>query len=191
MTTFSLGMNLGFATNRFPEPAEWARIVAKEFGLRQVQLVADLLNPFWPADAIEAEMARLQEAIARYGIAVHSLMTSTYTRVNHLMYPYPELRQAWDDWFRRFADLAARLGARAIGSHFGILSMRDVQDPGAYHQRVDEAVRRWQGISHCAREAGLEFIFFETMSIPREMGYTIAEARELLTRVNADAGVPM
>ena len=191
MTHLTLGINTGFATNRFPEPEEWARIVSEELGLRSVQLVADLLNPFWPEAAIEAEAQRITRALEKYDLTIHSLMTSTYTRVNHFMYSYPELRQAWCDWFRRFADLAARLGARAVGSHFGILSVRDVSDPARYCQRVNEAVRHWQELSHYAQEVGLEFVFFETMSIPREMGYTIAEARELLARVNEDAGVPM
>jgi len=191
MTEFTLGTNLGFATNRFPEPDEWARIVREEMGLGTVQLVADLLNPFWPEDVIEAEVERVQHACQRYRIRIHSLMTSTYTRVNHFMYPYPELRQAYVDWFKRFADLALRLGARTVGSHFGILSVHDEGDPSRHDERVSEAVRHWQELSHYAAEIGLEYIFFETMSVPREMGHTIAEAQLLLDRVNEDAGVPM
>lgn len=191
MTRFTLGMNLGFATNRFPEAPEWARIVSEEFGISHVQLVADLLNPFWPDSVLEAELARILMATQRYGIAVHSLMTSTYSRVNHLMYPYAEFRQAWLDWFRRFADLAVRLGARAVGSHFGILSVRDVSDTEASRRRVDDAVHLWQELARYADDAGLEYIYFETMSIPREMGHTISEARELLARVNEGDGVPM
>jgi len=45
MTKFKLGINTGFATNRFPEPEVWLRIVGKDLGLRCVQFVADLLNP--------------------------------------------------------------------------------------------------------------------------------------------------
>ena len=191
MTVLILGINTGFATNRFPEPDAWARIVAQELNLHQVQLVADLLNPFWPETVIEAEVARILEATGRYGIAIHSLMTSTYTRVNHLMHPYPESRQAWSDWFRRFADLAVRLGAQAVGSHFGILSVRDVSDPVRYRERAEEAIRRWQELSLYARDVGLKYVYFETMSIPREMGHTIASAQELLGRVNEHAGVPM
>ena len=191
MTRFVLGIDTGPATNRFPEPEEWARIVAQDMDLRSVQLVADLLNPFWPESVIEAELDRIQEAMAKCGIAIHSMMTSTYTRTNHYMHPHPELRQAWCDWFRRLADLAAHLGARAVGSHLGIMSVRDVSDPTRYRQRVDEAIRHWQELSWHARDVGLEYVFFETMSIPREMACTIAEARELRDRVNENAGVPM
>ena len=87
MTSFTLGINLGFATNRWPEPDVWARLVREEMGLRSVQLVADLLNPFWPDDVLDCEVERVLEATQRYGVAIHSLMTSTYTRVNHLMHP--------------------------------------------------------------------------------------------------------
>ncbi len=191
MTSFTLGINTGFAVNRYPEPEVWARIVAEELGLRTVQLVADLLNPFWPEAVIEAEMERILRAIDEYDIAVHSLMTGAFTRVNHLMYPFPELRQAYVDWFKHFADLAVRLGAEAVGSHFGILSVRDVKDPRRYRERVDEGVRYWQELSHYARDVGLKYIYFETMSIPREMAHTIEEARTLRARVNEDAGVPL
>lgn len=191
MTNFTLGINMGFATNRFPEAEEWARIVSQEFGLSTVQLVADLLNPFWPAEIIEGEAQRIEKAIAKYGIKIDSLMTSTYTRVNHFMYPYPEFREAWRQWFYRLADLAARFGARAIGSHFGIMSMKDVADADSYKRRVDDAVALWQDVSHYAQSVGLEYIFFETMSIPREMAWTVEQARELRDRVNAKAGAPM
>lgn len=191
MTSFTLGINTGFATNRFPEPEEWARIVAEELELTSVQLVADLLNPFWPESVIEAEVERILQATDRHQVNIHSLMTSTFTRLNHFMYPHPELRHAWKDWFRRFAELAARLGARAVGSHFGTLSVRDLNDSVRYRRRVDDAIRHWQELSYHARDVGLDYIFFETMSIPREMADTIAGAKELLHRVNQDAGVPI
>ncbi|MFO7919193.1 MAG: sugar phosphate isomerase/epimerase [Anaerolineae bacterium] len=191
MTSFTLGINTGFAINRYPEPEVWAPMVAEDLGLHTVQLVADLLNPFWPEAVIEAEMERILRVIEQYDIDVHSLMTSAFTRVNHFMYPFPKLRQAYADWFKRFADLAMRLGAEAVGSHFGILSVRDVKDPQRYRERVDEAVRHWQELSHHARDVGLKYIYFETMSIPREMAHTIEEARTLRARVNEDAGVPL
>ncbi|MGI6374654.1 MAG: sugar phosphate isomerase/epimerase family protein [Anaerolineae bacterium] len=190
MTSFTLGINLGFATNRWPEPDVWARLVREEMGLRSVQLVADLLNPFWPDDVLDREVERVLEATQRYDVTIHSLMTSTYTRVNHLMHPHAEHRRAWVDWFRRFIDLGARLGVESVGSHFGILSMADLADEARRRQRVDEAVRSWQALTRHAADAGLRYLFYETMSIPREMGHTVSEARELWTRVNEDVAVP-
>lgn len=190
MTTFTLGTNLGFATNRFPEPEEWARIVSQELGLSSVQIVSDLLNPFWPQDVLQKQVERVQEATGRWGIELHSLMTGGFTRLNHLMYPHRELRQTWLDWFKRFIDLGATLGVSAVGSHFGILSVADSRDPERYEQRVAEAVRSWQRLSHYAAGKGIDYLFYETMSIPREMGYTVARARQLYERVNVDVGIP-
>ncbi|NLX35846.1 MAG: TIM barrel protein [Chloroflexi bacterium] len=191
MTQFTLGINLGFATNRWPEPEVWARLVANDLGLRSVQLVADLLNPFWPDDVLERQIERVLEATQRYGLTIHSLMTSTYTRVNHLLYPHPELRQAWLDWFHRFIDIGARLGVEAVGSHFGILSMTDQADDAARRERLDKGVLSWQALTRHAADAGLRYLFYETMSIPRELGHTIDEARQLWSWVNEDAAVPL
>ena len=38
-------MNTCFAVKRWPEPEEWTRIVAEEFGLKTVQFSFDLMDP--------------------------------------------------------------------------------------------------------------------------------------------------
>jgi len=191
MTRFTLGTNMCFAVNRWPEPEEWARVVAVEMGLHSVQLVSDLLNPLWPRDVLEAQTGRVLAAVAKYDITIHTLMTGGLTRLGLLMSPYEELRAMWFTWYKRFIDLAAVLGARAVGSHLGILSFRDLNDLTRYRARVDEAIALWQELSFYAQEKGLAYLFFETMSIPREMGYTVEEAQALYTRLNERAGVPI
>jgi sugar phosphate isomerase/epimerase len=191
MTRFTLGTNLCFAINRFPEPEVWARLVGEQMGLRSVQLVSDLLHPFWPEDVLARQTTAIREATARYGVDIHSLMTGTFSRTNHLMFPQEDLRTLWLGFFRRFVDLGVALGARSIGSHFGILSVHDVSNVDRYRTRVDEAVRLWQELSIYARERGLQYLYFEPMSVPREMGNTISQAKELYERVNAHAGVPV
>ncbi len=51
--SYRLGTNLGFAINKYIEPEVWSKIVAEEFGLKYVQFVADLLNPFLPQDYVQ------------------------------------------------------------------------------------------------------------------------------------------
>jgi len=191
MTRFTLGTNLCFAINRFPEPDAWAQLVREQMGLTSVQLVSDLLHPFWPDEVLQRQTEAVRRATERYGIEVHSLMTGTFSRTNHLLYPQDELRELWFGFFKRFVDLGVALGAHSVGSHFGILSVRDVSDPDRYRARVDEAVRLWQELSFYARERGLAYLYYEPMSVPREMGYTISQARSLYERVNARVGVPV
>jgi len=191
MAKFSLGINLCFATNRYVEPDEWARIVSEELGLKRVQLISDILDPFWPQAVLDAEVKRILAATRRYDITIQSLMTGGHSRLNHFMHPYVEHREAWLAWFKRFADLAARLGSPAVGSHFGIMTFRDLEDPARYRERLADGVRAWQELSHYARAIGLKYVYFETMSVPREAPDTIECARELLARVNSGADVPV
>ncbi len=191
MTRFTIGINLGFAINRFPEPEIWARIVREEFGLQEVQFVADLLNPFWPEDVVTAQREAVLEATAKYGIRVQSTFTSAFTRVNHLMHPDPMQRAAWLKWFERYFAISAAFGAEASGSHFGIMSVTDESDPVLREERRQDAIRGWQHLTRVGRDLGLKYLLFEPMSCPRENAWTVEETLELRDAVNADAAIPM
>ena len=41
---FRLGLNTGFAVNRYSEPEEWVRIIGDELGVEITQFTADMLN---------------------------------------------------------------------------------------------------------------------------------------------------
>ena len=188
---YRLGINLGFAINKYIEPAEWSRIVGEDLNLRYVQMVADLLNPFWPQSFIQKQIKEINEATRRYDIKIESLFTSAMTRVNHLMNPDAQARAVWLDWFEKFLEIGSCFGAKNLGSHFGILTFADYNDESRREFIINEAVTAWQKLSFRAKELGYESLIFEPMSVPREMGNTVADTEELLDRVNANCGVPM
>lgn len=186
-----LGINLGFAINKYVEPEEWARIVSEELGLKHVQFVADLLNPFLPKDYIEEQLERIQRSIEKYGISVDSVFTSAFTRVNHFMHPDEKARKIWLQWFKDLLSIAARLGAKTGGSHFGILTFKSYNDESTRKKLIAEGIKGWQELSFFAKELGYESLIFEPMSIPREMANTVEETLEIMERVNENCGVPM
>lgn len=186
-----IGINLGFAINKYPEPEEWTRIVSEELGLKHVQFVADLLNPFLPKDYIERQIKRIKNSAENYGISVDSVFTSAFTRVNHLMHSNKEARKIWLQWFKDLFDIAARLGAKTGGSHFGILTFASYNDVMKREMLIEEGIRGWQELSFHAKELGFESLIFEPMSVPREMANTVEETLKLMERVNANCGVPM
>jgi sugar phosphate isomerase/epimerase len=188
---YRLGINLGFAINKYIEPEVWTKIVRKDLGLRYVQFVADLLNPFLPAAYQDSQIRRIKAAAEAYDIVIESLFTSAFTRVNHLMHPDPEARKIWLDWFKRFLDIGAEFGAKNAGSHFGIMTFDTYDDPEKRKYIIDEGVKGWQELSFYAKEKGYGCLIFEPMSVPREMATTIEETRELLDMVNAHCGVPL
>ncbi|MDR1287167.1 MAG: sugar phosphate isomerase/epimerase [Treponema sp.] len=189
--SYRLGINLGFAVNKYTEPEVWSRIVREDLGLCYVQFVADLLNPFWPGEYIDDQLRRIRSAVKEYGITVESLFTGAFTRVNHLMNPDEAARKFWFDWFKRFLDMGRSLGAKNAGSHFGIMTFDTYNDPQKRKFILDEAVRSWQELSFYAEDLGYDCLIFEPMSVPREMANTIEETRELLDAVNARCGVPL
>lgn len=184
-----LGINCGFAINRFPEPDVWIRIVGEELGLRYVQFVADLLNPFLPYRVIEQQVNKIKKLADKYDVNIDTTFTSAFTRVNHIMHPEPLVRDAWFQWYKDFLFMSAALGVRGAGSHFGILSVNDLEN--RKEEITEIAIGLWKQLSELGEELGLEFLMFEPMSIPREMACTISETQELYNRVNDGAAIPI
>jgi len=187
----SLGINTGFAINRFPRPEDWIPVVSQELGLDTVQFTADLLNPFLPDSLIERDVARIRELCGRSGIRVETAFTSAFTRVNHVLHPDLEMRRVWLGWLKRFIDISAALGASGMGSHFGIMSVHDNAEPELREERIAGGVAAWRELSEHAASRGLDYVMFEPMSIPREVGETITATRGILDRCTEGFAVPM
>ncbi|MCC2686422.1 MAG: D-erythrulose-phosphate dehydrogenase [Paenibacillaceae bacterium] len=185
-----LGINLGFAVNKYVEPRVWTKIVAEDLGLTYVQFVADLLNVFLPEDAVQAQVAEINENTAKYGLKVTSTFTSSFTRVNHFMHPDARTRKVWLDWFKKFAHMSRQLGAVTTGSHFGILTFADYDDPKRRKFIINEALKNWKELSWYCKELGMTHMVFEPMSIPREMANSVEDTKELLALLNDGAGLP-
>jgi sugar phosphate isomerase/epimerase len=188
---YRLGINLGFAINKYIEPEVWTRIVREDLGLRYIQFVADLLNPFWPPDYIDDQILRINAAVKRYDIVVESLFSGAFTRVNHLMHPDKEARKFWLAWFKALLSIGRRLGARNAGAHFGIMTFDTYDNPEKRKFIIEEGIRGWQEVSFYAQDIGYDCLIFEPMSVPREMANTVEETRDLMARVNAHCGVPL
>jgi len=187
--TLRLGISTGFAVNRYAEPEEWTRIV-RESGVRYVQFTADLLNVSLPREVVSRQANRIRAACDENGLIISSTFTGAFTRVNHLAHPDPDVRAYWVKWFKRFADLSACLGCRVMGSHFGIFTMKDDQDPERRSERRYQNIKGWHEIADYAGQQGIEQIIWEPMSISREQGETLAACRQLQDDVNVDAPLP-
>lgn len=186
-----LGINLGFAINRYMEPEVWGRLVGEEFELRSVQFVADLINPFLPEYYVDSYIERVLAAKQKYNFDIDSWFTSAYTRINHLMHPDMEARKIYLDWFKKLYLIGAKLGAKTGGSHFGIMTFATYDDPRLREYILNEGIKGWQELSFFAKDLNYDSIIFEPMSVPREMGNTIEDSRYLMDRVNENCGIPM
>ncbi len=187
---FKLGINTGFAINRYPEPEIWTQIIAEELGLKHIQFTADLLNPSLPSKIISLQTKKILKAIKKYNLKISSTFTGAFTRVNHLAHPDAELRKYWLEWFKKYVDISADLGAESMGSHLGIFTAKDNNDKALRKERKKQNIEGWHKIADYSKANGLKYLTWEPMSISREQGETLKEAKSLHEEINKNSPLP-
>jgi sugar phosphate isomerase/epimerase len=188
---FRIGVNTGFAVNRYPEPEIWTDIVANEFKVDVIQFTVTLLNPFWPRDYVLRKAEEIRKLCDKKDIWIQQTFTDAWTRLNHLTSPDPEERKLWVECFKTMVDMSIIMGAEATGSHFGILSFNDNNDPIRRMAMMQEGFRNWEKIAEYGAEKGLKYVYFEPMSVPREFAGTIEETQYMIDEANENIAIPM
>jgi len=182
---FSLSVNTNPLVNRFAEPEDVINVLADEIGIGHIQLVHEFINPSWAAPTVKRLTDRMAKACAKHRAKITSIMTGPYGRLNHFAHPDAEVRGYYVDWFKGMADIAADLGAPAIGTQFGIFTFRDYDDPVRRQGLMRIALECWRDVATHAKARGLSYLFWEPMSVGRELGHTIKECQTLQNWIDA------
>lgn len=187
-----LGTNVGFANRAFPEPDAWARIVAQELRLKEVQFSFDLLDPLLPEPGRSAACYEIANAVHKYGLTMHSTFTGgiIYSQ-NHLAHPNPNVRAQANCWYQAALQVTSLLGAEACGGHIGGLSAADYDDPRRRRYIREQLVESVRQLTILAAQLGQRHFLWEFMPSPREIPHTPDESIELLQEVNDGAAVPV
>ncbi len=177
---YALGINTCFAVKRWPDPEEWSAIVRDELRLDLVQHSLDLVDLTGTRADDDDQAARVREATAAAGIAVHSTFTglAAYS-TNLLLDPDAGARERAERWLERVIAFSAAARARHAGGHVGCLSVAEAADP-------DRSAERWAGLraalgrlSEVTRRARLDSFLVENMACSREPS-RIGQLRDLL-----------
>ncbi len=188
----TLSLNTNPLVNRFAEPGDLIDAIARDIRIRDIQVTHEFINPGWPAPVIRRLTRGMGAALHRTGARVTSGMTGPYGRLNHFGHPDRDVRRYYVDWFKTFADIIGDLGGSSVGTQFAILTFRDYDDRARREELVRIAIDCWAEVAEHAKAAGLEYLFWEPMSVGREFGETIAEAMALQDRLSAaDMALPM
>lgn len=188
----TLSLNTNPLVNRFAEPEDLVDTVAHDLKIRDLQLTHEFINPSWPATTTSRLTRQMQTAMTRTGVRVTSGMTGPYGRLNHFGHPDKGVRRYYVDWFKTFADITAELGGASVGTQFAIFTYKDFDDPLRREALIDIAIDCWAEVAEHGKKAGLEYLFWEPMSIGREFGETIETARDLQSRIqNRQMDIPM
>lgn len=188
----SLSLNTNPLVNRFAEPGDLIDTIAHDIRIRDIQLTHEFINPGWPAPVIRRMTRDMDRALQRTGARVTSGMTGPYGRLNHFGHPDPDVRRYYVDWFKSFADIAGDLGAASVGTQFAIFTFRDYDDPRRREELIGIAIDCWAEVADHAKAAGLDYVFWEPMSVGREFGHTIEACLALQDRLTAAGlAIPM
>jgi sugar phosphate isomerase/epimerase len=176
-----LGINNCFAVKRWPQPQDWARIVREELGLDIVELSLDLIDDLDSPAGRERAAHDIRLVLGLHGLRAETMFTglAAYS-LNLLMHPDAARRRAAADWYLRFVDLAARVGARGAGGHVGAMSTPDWSDPARRAERWSGLQQSLAEIAAAARSAGLEYLLVENLASHREPA-TMASIQTLLS----------
>lgn len=180
----TLGLNLNPFVNRFAEPSRLIDVLAGEVGIGHIQLTHEFINPAWPVATQRRLTAAMSAACANRGVKVTSMMTGPYGRLNHFGHPDAEVREYHLGWFMGLADIAADLGCPAVGTQFAILTYRDFDEPARREAILAAALDCWRRLAEHGARRGLKYLFWEPMSVGRELGHTIAAAAALQDRLD-------
>ncbi len=190
MSSIKLGINTGFAVNRFAEHFVWTNIIKEKLELDNVQITADLINMYLPDKLLLKTVKEINKYVKKYNLNIASTFTGAFTRVNHLSHPDKYIRDYWIKWFKRFVDVTIDLGATSMGSHFGIQTLKDVSNEKTFYQRRLQNIECWHEIGEHAKKRGLKFLTWEPMSIKREYGETIKSTQSLQKEINLNSPIP-
>ena len=182
---FSLSVNTNPLVNRFAEPEDLIAVLVDEIGIGHIQLVHEFLNPSWDVKTVKRLTDRMARSCAAKRTKVTSIMTGPYGRLNHFAHPDAEVRAYYVQWFKGMADIAADLDCPAIGTQFGIFTFRDFDDHARRTALMQIALNCWRDVAEHAKSRGLSWMFWEPMSVGRELGHTLQSTQELQNWINA------
>ena len=181
-----------FASKRWTAPGEWARVV-RDLGVRYVEASADNeCDPLYSTPARLAAWRReIAEATDATGVRVANLYSGhgTYATLG-LAHTDERIREHIHyDWLEPMVRNAAALGA-GLGFFCHAFDESTLQDPERYERARDDLVARLADLARLGRDCGAGALALEQMYTPHQVPWTLAGARDLLSRVWRSSGAP-
>jgi len=183
----NLGLHLGFATTRFNDPRVWTKIVREEFDLDYVQFVSDMIEPSLPNNIINDEIEKVNFYTKKFNIKIKDSIT--LPRYNYMGHYNLKVSKYWKEWLKKFIKISSQLGAEGAGSLLGIYSFDDLNNN--FVKTRKKIINGWVDLSKYAKQCGIRYLFWEPMSIRREMGDTISSTKKLHKELNQKSAIPI
>jgi D-erythrulose 1-phosphate 3-epimerase len=187
-----LAMDNSFATKRWTEPDEWARVI-RDLGVTCVEASADTeADPFYCGEEYLARWVdKVLAAREKYGVRVANCYTgySTYRSLG-LGHPDAVIRKrVMDGWLKVMARTMARLKA-GLGFYIHAFEEAALQDPARYAVALETLYAELAEISRYAGDLGPTPIIVEQMYTPHQVPWTIEGGYHYIDTVTRRSGFP-
>jgi sugar phosphate isomerase/epimerase len=184
-----LGFDLNCFTNRYPEPERWTDFVAS-CGVKVVQFNFDLIDFLLPQPVQDKLVAQTLSACHAKDIRIKCAYGGHNHHQNYFGYPDDDVAHAYEEYYRRMADLTAALGGEGFGTIFAILTSSVQQNSIQRGRIISRTIEAYFRLAEYAKKAGLSYLLYETTSVVRETAANFLENDELLSRMQGMA-IPM
>ena len=187
-----LTMDNSFATKRWVEPDEWARVI-RDLGISCIEASADTeIDPFLcGSEYLDEWLEQVREASRAWDVRVVNFCTG-YTTYRTLGLAHPDARirkRVANDWLKVMARVAARIHA-GLGFYIHAFSERVLQDPAACSQATDALYDSLAEVARFAGEVGPIPMIVEQMYSPHQIPWTVEGTIEYLSEVSRRSGFP-
>ena len=187
-----LAIDNSFATKRWTEPDEWARVI-HDLGITYIEASADTeADPFYCGeDYLSDWIEKVCAASSAHQVKVANFYTG-YTTYRTLGLAHPDARiraRVVEGWLKVMARVAARIKA-GLGFYIHAFSESMLQDPRKYAQTVDLLYTALSEVARYAGEIGPIPIIVEQMYTPHQIPWTIEGTFTYLSEVSKRSGYP-
>jgi D-erythrulose 1-phosphate 3-epimerase len=188
----NFGINLSFAVKRWPEPRVWAQFVRETLKLGRIQFTYDLIDPWSPESMRRSMAAEVRKAAHDWDIVIESAFSGLANYCyDGLLHPDASGRNISMEWWKRALGLAAEVGAEASGGPVGGMSVADAASPSRRELLYQNLLDAIGELSRVAAGAGLKRFLVECTPLAREIPYTVAQARKLISDLEGRCQVPV
>lgn len=183
-----LGLNLSFATKRFIEPKQLAKMCKEEFGVTHIQFTWDLIDPWWPKKSRSELIKEYREAFAAEGLTIDAtfggLAAYSYAQ---LLAPSKVQRDISVEFFKRAIDLTSEMGAKVMGTPVGGMSYNDAKCESRRKELYENMLEYVRKLAFYAKEKGLEEIHIEATPLITEFPHSPAVALQMMKDLEGSA----
>ena len=184
-----LGFDLNCFGNRYTEPEAWTDFTAS-CGVNTVQFNFDIMDFLLPEKVKERLAVKTLDCCRKKDIRIKCAFGGHNHHQNYLGHPDDEVARAYENFYRKMADLTAMLDGEGFGTCFAIMTTGTNNNPKRRAEVLSRAVEAYHRLADYSRRIGLKYLLYETTSVLRETGATFAENDFILSQFK-DATLPI